>query len=466
MKRILAIAAALLLVAFAAKAQPLKHAAKPTGAPIYGIGLEMDPVWIGDDVKNHGVPEEDWDLVFAPRIKSTGVKRFRMMIIPSWYEAVNDDDDPYNYNWEGFDFSEDGALKLLYKELDLVEEIGGEVLLVPWGCPFGSFLRDPEGGNHWVCRTGDDEEFAENVTALLKHLIEVKGYTCVKEVTLYNEPECSVSTMGWYDKTCRVFEARLRREGLRDKIRFNCSDNTDTRRFFLEQAVERLGDIADMYNSHTYLYDCKTTNSTIYNWEKRNVEACKGKPHYVCEFGLSNGDGLNATSTATRGVTLTRLALNFLNAGASGCSLWIAYDQHYGGLHNSGLWHSLARFYPGEEVLEDYAVRPQYYSYSMMARFIPIGSKIYPVDLGNEFAASSYVEAPDGSHTWIFANGNDKALSFDVPADGNYDMYVFSSETLPADDSQIAACAAPESGNGVVPVEIPAWSVICLTDRK
>ncbi|MCQ2142797.1 MAG: hypothetical protein MJY56_01880 [Bacteroidales bacterium] len=466
MKKIIVSLVILFVAASALKAQPLSHSSKPTGAPIYGIGLEMDPVWIGDDVANHGLPEEDWDRVYAPRIKSTGVKRFRMMIIPSWYEKTNDDDDPYNYNWDGFDFSEEGSLKMLYKELDLVEEIGGEALLVIWGCPFNHFLRDPEGGNHWVCRTGDDEEVAENFTALIKYLIEVKGYTCVKEATLYNEPECGVSPMGWYDRTCRVFEARLRREGLRDKIRFNCSDNTDTRRFFLEQTVERVGDIADMYNSHTYLYDCNTTNSTIYNWEKRNVEACKGRPHYVCEFGLSNGNGLNATSTATRGVTLTRLALNFLNAGASGASLWIAYDQHYGGLHNCGLWHSLASLYPDEEGLEDYAVRPQYYSYSLMARFIPIGSKVYPVDLGNEFAASSYVEAPDGSKTWIFANGNEESLSFEIPAEGAYDVYVFSSDTLPADDSQIEASSVLEPVGGAVSVEIPAWSVIYLNTKK
>lgn len=437
---------------------------EPVGQPFYGIGLEMDPVWVMDDVRNHSVDEAAWENIYAPRLRAMQVKRFRMMIIPSWYEKVNDNDDPYVYNWDGFDFSENGNLRQLYRQLDFVQSVGGEALLVPWGCPTNHFLRDPQAGSHWVSRTGDDEEFAENVTALLKHLIQVKGYTCIKEVTLYNEPECSVSPMEFYQKTCRVFERRLRLEGLRDKIRFNCSDNTDTRRWFLEAAVQRSSDIADMYNSHTYLYDDKTTNSTMYMWEKRNVESCKGKPHYVCEYGVSNAKGNNATDCPERGVTLTRIALNFINAGASGCSLWIAYDQHYGGLHTSGLWRSIASLYPGEKGVEDFQVRPMYHSYSLMTRFIPAGSEIYPLDLDDEFAAGTLVRTGEGVKTWIFANGNAHPLKFSIPAKDKLYEYVYAKGLIPTDDRQVSCSATLKASLCRINVEIPAWSVVYLSE--
>ncbi len=68
--------------------------------------------------------------------------------------------------------------------------------LVLWGCPAccsfvdesvpshgqRHFLCDRSGTN-WVTAPGDNEEFAENFSVVVKHLIEDKGYTCIKEVT-------------------------------------------------------------------------------------------------------------------------------------------------------------------------------------------------------------------------------------------------------------------------------------------
>src|SRR5690606_39193989 len=103
-----------------------------------------------------------------------------------------------------------------------------------------------------------------------------------------NEPDGGpLLTSTEYIKMAEVLDARFKKDGIRDQVRFNLSDNTDTRTFYLEDCAEHLADIADVFNSHTYIFGYDTPNDTIARWERNNVEisARAGKRHLVGEFG-------------------------------------------------------------------------------------------------------------------------------------------------------------------------------------
>lgn len=124
---------------------------------------------------------------------------------------------------------------------------------------------------------------------------------------------------------------------------------------------------------------------------------------------------------------MARLVVNFLNAGAVGTSYWSLIDQYYGrnepyaAMQQLGMWRYMRVAYrqdPDPNVYDrltsDYQPRPQYYAYSLLTRFVRKGSEVYPLDLGNEFAAGAAIRTADGRWTYVIANATGQDLSFDL----------------------------------------------------
>ena len=76
----------------------------------------------------------------------------------------------------------------------------------------------------------------------------------------------------------------------------------------------------------------------------------------------------------------------------------------------------------------------------------------------------------DCKWTYVFANATKEACAFDLknPWHGGMngcEVYLYSRETLPSDDSMLAPVGALEPENGVFKVDIPAESVIVLRQK-
>lgn len=471
---------------------------RSTGVSLAGLGVELDPHFLSQNVtRNDEAKASDWDDIVAPRIRSMHIERFRVMLQPQWWEPVNDNENPAVAEEGRFTF-ESAEMQSLCKVLDLAQETGAEVTLVLWGCPTYCDLLDPKyadvkrhflcapEGTNWVVEPADNEEFAENFSTVAKYLIERKGYTCIRELTPFNEPDGNIIPLERYVPLVRVLDRRLRADGIRDKVRLNLSDNTDTRRFFLEGCAAELAEEADLFNSHTYIFGYDTPNRTILEWEQANVAAAAkaGKNHFVGEFGSNQCVGATRQRDIDRyerGVLMTRLAVNFLNAGAVGASYWSLIDQYYGrhepysAMQQLGLWRYVKRAYysdPDPDIFRalesDYQPRPQYYAYSLLTRFVRKGSEVYPLDLGHDFAAGSAVRTADGKWSYVLANGTDGDLNFDLknPLSGGMAacrVYVYKQDRLPDDDSLIEASLLLESDDGLFRVGLPAQSVVVLT---
>ena len=208
-----------------------------------------------------------------------------------------------------------------------------------------------------------------------------------------------------------------------------------------------------------------------------------GKKHFVGEFGSDLCRGASRQLDINwyeRGVLLVRNAVNFLNAGAAGFSYWGLLDQYYGAnesyaqMQQLGLWRYKECAYQPEDLAEgivgDYACRPHYYAYSLLTRFIKKYSWAYPLDLKSQYVAGTAVVDINGKWTYVFANATKKACAYDLKNSwhggmNGCEVYLYSRETLPSDDSMLAPVGSIEPENGAFKVEIPAESVIVLRQR-
>lgn len=472
------------------------------GVNAVGTSVEFDPHFFSQNV-NRGLVndvEKEWQIV-KDRVVKMGIDRFRVMIMPSWLEPFNDNDDVNSVNWDALT-PNSVEMQSLYMVLDLAQENNIDVNLTLWGAEKNVSLLDVEtnaaikaqGGhflikgnensNNWVVGTYHPEEFAENFSIYIQLLRGKKGYTCIKEITPVNEPDWSYQinnapSFEHYKQMCLALDARFKKDGIRDEVKFNLSDNCDTRREWLVNTVDALDDVADMYNSHTYIFGYETDNATIYAWEEenRNVTRNTGKPHVIGEFGSNQTTGSTRQAdidTYARGVLLVREMLNFYNAGAAGASYWVLFDEYYNpkdnyqdGLMMLGLWKSSRAAYNDDPdyrkaMKEDYEVRPQYYAFSLFSKYVPKGAQVYPIECGNSKIAGSAFRGTDGKWVYVIANGSENTVKFalhNAGAYGTFEKYEYKEGALPQGDNLIAASATEKVKNQVLEFESAAQTV-------
>lgn len=461
-----------------------------TGTQLEAIGVELDPHFLSQNVtRSDGSTAADWHYV-VDRVKMMKIDKFRVMVLPHWYEPVNDNSDPHSSDPGKFTFDSQ-EMESLYKVLDLAQEEKMDVCIVLWGCPVYVSLLDPDYADvktcfmadpdkeGWITGPVDYDEWAENFSMLIRYLIEERGYSCVNEITPMNEPDGGpLLTSDQYIEMVEILDARFKKDKLREKVRFNLSDNTDTRTFYLKDCAEHLPGIADIFNSHTYIFGYDTPNSEIFDWEKENVNiaAGAGKKHLVGEFGSDqcvSASRQRDIDRYDRGVLMTRLVLNFLNAGAAGVSYWSLIDQYYSKnanyqqMQQLGLWKYVKKAYIADStyshIKTDYEVRPQYYSYGLLTRFVEPGAEIYPLNLNEDFAIGTAFKDQTGKWSYLFANATDKSKFIAVhnkAANGKFKLFRYEKKFLPCLDEPIQAAESIRVNSHQLKVEIRANSVL------
>ena len=465
--------------------------AEATPVALESIGAEFDPHFYAQNVVGRplvGLKAEDFQII-EDRVTRMGLQKFRVMIQPQWYEPYNDNADPFDTDMSAFKWNT-VEMQSLYQVLDLAQKNDMSVCLVVWGCPrfvqmveeeyadvTTCFMSDLDANKNWVCPPKDNDEFGENFAALVKYLIEEKGYTCVNEVTPFNEPGGDIIAPDGYMEVCRALDKHFRRLGVRDKVRFNLSDNIDTHQYYLEACAKELKGIADIFNSHTYIFGYETPDSEIEEWERNNVAISQsaGLKHIVGEFGSNQCVGASRQKDIDeyeRGVLITRLALNFFNTGACAISYWSLIDQYYNfqgdyqQMQQLGLWRSVKEEYAQDTTYArikcDYECRPQYYAYSLLSSRVRPGAEIHPIETGREFAAATAFKNVDGKWVYVIANQDKRKLQLKIENDaqGEFDLISYEEGKLPEDGSLIAPSGSAVASDGGLKVIIPAKSVV------
>ena len=478
--------------------------ADPNGKFLQGFGAQFDSHYFTSETSS--MTETEFSELFR-RCKEMNLQNIRTQIFPEWYERQNDNDDygVFDFGAPGVDF-ESAEMKALYRVLDFCEENGVVVDLSFYGCNsiFSSIDGKVSGSwmgnkfvNHWITapklKNPDGsafpgyEEFAESVYAGLKYLKETKGYTCIKEFSIYPEPNLSfvdergVSTEdggGWsyvapgYVELCKIVDAKLKKEKIRDCAMFiGPADASTTLENYQRYTVELKG-VFDKFMGSTYRFYNETDNKTFYDYASA-VAGYAGEAG--CDYGLSEfgtkSDTLTPDQTQAaidcyeRAVWIGRYAINFVNAGLTDMKLWILADVHYGSsMMPMGLW----KFRDA-----GWEARPQYYTWSLIMKHTEVGAQIYPIKSDDPNVCVTAFNMPDGKWTYLLANDSDAVKKVaivnaaDIAPEG-MDYYEVSEEALSqVNKKHVAPLGSVDyliADNHVVYLELKPHSFVLLTD--
>ena len=269
-------------------------------------------------------------------------------------------------------------------------------------------------------------------------LITKKGYSCIKYYNMINEPNGFWSTTeGNYSlwaKAIRFFNAKLKVLNLQDKLSIVGPDAAIWKAdeaWWADSCSTSLKNIIGLYDIHTYPSKV-TVNSGQYSkiieaykrvipvnkkivmgeigfkfveeadsfYLKENIRRAKFKPY------ASIDDSQMFVYDYMYGTDMADALFQTVNAGFSGSIVWMLDDAMHSKespekLKVWGFWNILGDEFFGanEEV-----VRPWYYAWSLLTRYLSAGSKIYKVDVTGNPSIKAIAIEKDGMQTIALVN--------------------------------------------------------------
>lgn len=471
-----------------------------TTYPLVGFGAQMDTdifmPW-------NNMTAED-EAIWDQRIKDMNLKFTRIKYFPEFYERANDNNDPnvFEYNSKDVDF-DCAEMQALYKVLDLCEKYDIMVDLSLSGCYNwfksydgeydGSWLADSSDAtkNYWVTGPTDYEEYAENIAVVLKYLIEEKKYTCIWGISNISESffnEKGVKDWNEYVRSCEVIDARLKRDGLRDKVKFiGCSENGGIPKNY-DQEFDTVDHIFDVCSTGNYNWDYTCVNDAIGNYFEEMIAVMKkyGKTNFeIAEFcqGKHFVDAVNKTDIDdySAGLYIARFCIEAAAQGVTAFDHYILGDCYFTNayVHTMGLWMYRDSNVSNPKYIS-WAAHPEYYFYSMVCKYTDRGSYAYKMvqQLKSEYddedgdITMTVFELPNGKWTYLIANSgtqNKKVAIVNTkeghPTKMNY--YKITEAWIPENRD----CVLPEASSeidataGVAYITVPANGFVVVSDK-
>lgn len=323
---------------------------------IIGFGAEDDGWFYNDENAEHGVTAEDVALHDA-RIEWMSPDWVRMFF---WYKDWNPSGD-----WETFSF-DNSNMQSHCRALDVYQRIGAaiDVTGVEWG------VADPYG---------QPEKTAKAIGALFDYLIRTKGYSCVQQWTLTNEPNGAFAAEMKYSFERFVqLHALVKQEFARRalNVRIVGSDDTSGLPWFTDCVNDPVYfDLADFFVSHHYLpyADRLLAPSLLDDRLELLAKKTPGKPFAVAEFGFQDarsGALVNPLmETYPYAVWTAAFIIEGLNRGVAGFSVWCLSEVYYpgNGFMNYGLW---------DYKDNAWKVRPVYHAAANFTRLTKRGDRV------------------------------------------------------------------------------------------
>lgn len=377
---------------------PLPHA-------LVGFGFEDDG-WAYDQVnRDHGMDDAALALR-EERIREMDPDWVRMFF---WHREWNPSGDGETFTWDS-----DG-MQSHYRTLALYEDIGATVNVtgVEWG------IADPFGKPEVVARAW---------TALMQHLIVVKGFTCVRQWTLTNEPNSSFVPRGGnfaqYVALHRLVKAGFDGAGL--NIQMVGSDDTNGGWPWFRQCLlsADYDGLIDLYASHRYFQKQDMPLATRF-FRRRLDTLAQRKPLVIAEFGFHDARTKGAMINPVMedydyALWTADFTLNGLNEGVAGFSIWCAHEMYYpfGHKMNYGLWNFPDR---------NSETRPVYVFWKLLTQCTEAGDTIVPVVSSHP----GLVRAVRVGDDLFFVNSSEHLLEIQWSEAVTRDGVVYAQSTLP-----------------------------------
>jgi len=375
----------------------LENTTPISGQSFQGIGAEVFPTLQLPSGTEMGMTEGDFQL-FKSRSKKMGVSFVRVWAYYDWW---------CRNETEQFETPE---MQGLYAHLAHYTKTGTDVM-----------LHALPGGHSTV------DQWAEHVRNLLVYIHDTKGYTAVKYISIFNEPnqfdpKTSLAVTVQYYNTLK---AKLTTSGI-NYIKVIGSDLTritDVKSPFYTVSQNWFQNFikaaqVDIYSIHDYM------NSDATYWNNRindkNTLDSNGfnKGAILAEFGVWDGGGISRDHSYGEVIYPFRTVVQAMNQGFTGFSKWTLFDsfvEDAGGANQTssnqtgddkswGLWRS--RSY-------DWSPRQGFYSYSLLTKFSRIGSTIYKANSNSAKVSASILKLPGGDYSVFVVNENTNSTKID-----------------------------------------------------
>lgn len=320
------------------------------------------------------------------------------------------------------EFDPTKGLETLMNILYYCESRGVIVMLGDWG---GSLISKTEN------LTFINKSKIRYAAEVLDYLLNTLDFTCIKYYNLINEPNGYWSaTDGSYTlwaQAIREFYSQLNLLGLSDKVSIAGPDiaiwDTDDV-WWIDSTYTYLSDIVELYDIHTYPSK-RTVNTNQYSeiiseyknhvpnkkkiimgeiglkfvdpldslYQKENIERASEKKYASLE------DSQMFVYDYIYGIDMADALIQTVNSGYSGAIAWMLDDAMHSAesldkLKVWGFWNIL-----GEEFDGDDSIRPWYYSWSLLTKYLPTGSKIYRVNIVGSKSIKAIASESNGKYT-------------------------------------------------------------------
>jgi len=357
---------------------------------LIGIGAEDDGWFYNPENMAHGITDQDIALRES-RIAWMNPDWVRMFM---WHYDWCPSGD-----WQTLTFDSENMLSH-YRTLDLYQRLGTRVNLtgVEWGMP--DAYRDAD-------------TFAHAVGALFEYLIHTRGYTCIADWTLTNEPNLGFISSGYtfedYVHLQQLVEAEFAQRGL--AVNVVTSDESNSPTWFEWAATDDAAfAVADLYASHTYMKGDDRLLAPYWYDDHLSLLASRSprKPFTVAEFGFQDErSGVFANplmETYPYAVWTIAFIAEGLNRGVAGFTIWAMHEVYYPGsdeIMNYALWDFKD---------DDWRPRPVYHAVAQLTRLTESGQPV------RECVAShpDYVIGAVVGDTLFWANRSDQPVEVEV----------------------------------------------------
>ena len=319
---------------------------------LLGMGFEDDGWFYNQENAKQGATEEDAVLREA-RIRWMNPSFVRMFF---WHHDWCPSGD-----WVSFTFDSEN-MQSHYRTLALYQELGCRVDVTgtEWGMP--KSYENPEA-------------FAGAIGVLFEHLIREKGFTCVRFWTLTNEPNGDFCLQGNPFERFVEIHRLVREEFARRQLDVEIVGSDDAQCFnWFKRCVEDPAyyETADLFSSHRYIPFLERDIIPTFLGDRLALlrTHSPAKPLIVGEFGFhdtrSNVNENPIMKTYPYALWTTAFAIEALNRGVAGASIWALHEVYYpGGMR---MYYALWDWKD-----ENWQTRPVYHAWSMFTRFVRAG---------------------------------------------------------------------------------------------
>jgi len=416
-----------------------------------GNGAQWDPYQLDYGKGRLEISEADWEKLYE-RLDFMRPQFIRIMINTS----------SFLYNGK---FVPEKGMETLSNMLDYCQSRNVTVMFGDWGW---SVINAKEA------RINDKN--MKHAAELVDHLVNEKGYSCIKYYNLINEPNgywaSTNKSYPLWASSIRLFHKNMEDLGLNNKVGIVGPDIAiwdKDEAWWIDSTAVQLGDKIGLYDIHTYPSKITVNSgeySEIISAYKKGVP--EGKKIVMGEIGfkfVEKADSLYNQENIRRakakghasledsqmfvydymyGTDMADALFQTINRGYSGSVVWMLDDAMHSNeapdkLKIWGFWNIF-----GEEQFgaDEENVRPWYYAWSLVTKYIPTGSKIYKTDLSGDKNVKAIMSEKDGKYMIALVNVSKeektvKIESLNMPELSGYKKFIYSDGTLKKEGDHI-----------------------------